>query len=228
MLSALYFLSDEWLQSFSFKRRASKSKLFSLYFFFIAVEMAARNFLLNLFISVVCAKSLQWSDQGYLHAQKKVLDNRDVEIASAPFRLPTAVVPIHYKIFLETNIHDPNQSDFDGNVRFHVRALQATSEIVLHSRQLSIHRIRVFELDGTLIHFDVPWSYNWNLEFLQLQLPSPLQTGQEVFIDIPFTGTTRDLLGFVRNFYVDDCQKCSMHVTSCHALMSQHSVLYLN
>ncbi|XP_052888365.1 aminopeptidase N-like [Anopheles moucheti] len=68
------------------------------------------------------------------------LDDEAVKLASAQelrYRLPTYIVPTHYKLYVETQVHTGNRS-YSGSVDIHLDIQRQTSTIYVHNRGLRI------------------------------------------------------------------------------------------
>jgi hypothetical protein len=71
-------------------------------------------------------------------------------------RLPTTVVPTHYKLFIDPDI---GQQKFTGEETINVQVQQATSEIVLNSLGLDISLAEATSANKTLpaqVTYDLP------------------------------------------------------------------------
>uniref|UniRef100_A0AAG5D0I1 Aminopeptidase N n=1 Tax=Anopheles atroparvus TaxID=41427 RepID=A0AAG5D0I1_ANOAO len=124
------------------------------------------------------------------------------------YRLPKTSVPVHYDLHLRTEIHI-NERTFDGSVGITLQVLEATNQLVLHNRALSISTAKISSLpngvDGapTLIG-DVTNSYDTRVEHLTFTSPVVLQPGYYL-LEVTFQGrlTTNDD-GFYVSSYVND------------------------
>lgn len=97
------------------------------------------------------------------------------------FRLPSSVRPTQYDIVLST---DPGRSDFAGSVRITAEVSQSTSAIVLHSRELALHRATLHAGGSTQT---LGITTQPEQETATLTPPTPLQPGR-IQIDVAFAG----------------------------------------
>lgn len=117
------------------------------------------------------------------------------------FRLPNDTEPVSYNIRLSTDIHR-GVFEFQGEVTINIRALEDTSSITLHSRQTIIERIDLFNPNGTLYEGNVFFTYDSEVEFLVIRVNRGLEAGQELTIEISYSGILRtELMGFFRQSY---------------------------
>ncbi|XP_058811597.1 aminopeptidase N-like [Topomyia yanbarensis] len=118
------------------------------------------------------------------------------------FRLPNTSVPIHYDLFLDTNVN-LNDPTFIGNVQIQLTILENTSQIVLHSSHNSINNVQLFnsnQLQLALVNTEPVIER----EFLVINSKTTLAAGSNYRLVIDFSGKLRDdLLGFYRSSYVD-------------------------
>uniref|UniRef100_A0A182M2A6 Aminopeptidase n=1 Tax=Anopheles culicifacies TaxID=139723 RepID=A0A182M2A6_9DIPT len=92
--------------------------------------------LAGLYASVDAIHPLQdkWSKLG------DSIDKDDLKLASAQelrYRLPDYIVPTHYKLFLDTQVHTGNRS-YSGSVDIHLDVQRQTKTIYVHNRGLRI------------------------------------------------------------------------------------------
>lgn len=124
-------------------------------------------------------------------------------INGVEYRLPNHTFPIHYDISLNTNIHAGDFA-FTGSVEILFGVIEATSEIILHHRQLTIHRVDLLTGTGNIIEENVIWSYEVAREFLTIPFPNALVVGTEYMVRITYGGTLRtDDAGFYRSSYIN-------------------------
>lgn len=119
------------------------------------------------------------------------------------YRLPNNTVPEHYEISLETRIHQPNFM-FTGSVKITLRALEATKNITIHARQLTIKENEYsLQKDGIPFPMEVHMSADRTTEFLVFTVPKGLEKDQRYQLYISYTGELRsDMHGFYRSSYV--------------------------
>lgn len=162
--------------------------------------------------SLVISSSLAASGAGPPIKIKSEINNDEEKVAKNPlvdpidglsYRLPNTTVPLHYDIWLSTNIHEAS-FDFDGKVTIQIRAQENTSEITVHARQLSIVEINLYNSNRVLIQSEVGYNRVSVQEFLVILPDTPLQPGLEYFVEITYKGILRiDDAGFYRSSYTD-------------------------
>lgn len=121
-------------------------------------------------------------------------DNKD-------YRLPNDTIPLSYNIFLTTDVHR-GEAAFSGKVRITLQAVEATSEITLHYRQITIEKIDLFHAVPDLIEENIQPKFVADVEFLKIPLKAPLTIGASYNLDISYTGSLRDdNMGFYKSSY---------------------------
>lgn len=119
------------------------------------------------------------------------------------YRLPNNTIPLHYDIWLSTDIHN-GVSDFSGRVRIRIQALENTSNITLHYRELTILNVDLLNDGGGMYQLDAPFSKSEDVEFLVITPEQPLTQGQIYIVEITYMGTLRnDGKGFCRSSYIN-------------------------
>ncbi|KAG5680753.1 hypothetical protein PVAND_010240 [Polypedilum vanderplanki] len=127
-----------------------------------------------------------------------------IAAADDPNRLPTDVLPVHYGLFLETNVHRGDRA-YSGYVHIIIRVITATSSIILHSRGLTIESLSVknSSIEGTI---PSTHSFDTSRDFLIIDTDTvTLTAGAEYYLEIYFRGNLRtDMGGFYRSQYQVD------------------------
>ena len=120
------------------------------------------------------------------------------------FRLPNNTIPLHYDLFMSSEIHAANFL-FEGVVRINIRVLEASNSITLHSRQHIIQRIDLFNSDGSEFQTNLDFVAESETEFLTFTTNQDFEVDQELTIVITFVGILADFQsrGFIRNSYID-------------------------
>jgi puromycin-sensitive aminopeptidase len=109
-----------------------------------------------------------------------------------PFRLPRNVLPRRYEIELDPQL---SAATFTGIVKIDAEAMTATDEIVMNTKELTIHSVTV---NGTPAQFSI------HTDTERLVIDSPMTPGP-CHIDISFTGILNDKLrGFYRSTFTDE------------------------
>lgn len=130
----------------------------------------------------------------------------DVELYDhlSGYRLPNDTIPEKYNISLITRV-DRAQFDFLGNVKIDIFVVNATRQVTVHTRQLTIISVRLSNDSGRELDL-LPWYSNVENEFLTIQTQNiDLVKGQRYILEIQYTGTLRtDYGGFYRSSYLND------------------------
>jgi aminopeptidase N len=179
--------------------------------------MLFKLFLITLVISITTAakggegpKKIRWEVQDDEDLVKPLADPID----GIEYRLPNNTLPLHYDIYLSTDIHIPFFS-FDGIVTIRIKALNDTPDITVHFRQLVIMNIELSEGNGTLIQSSVNYSQDEVREFLIIRPQNSLIKDQTYHVKIGYLGTLRnDDAGFYLGSYVDNNGVRKYHATT--------------
>lgn len=122
------------------------------------------------------------------------------------YRLPNTTHPVSYDISIVSRV-DENSFDFSGSVNIEIVVDEATREIVLHARQLTIVNITLRRYGGQSL-FELmlnPFEYDVVTEFLTIRANrSILNEGDRLQLQINYVGQLRnDRGGFYRSSYMD-------------------------
>ncbi|NQW20458.1 MAG: M1 family metallopeptidase [Chloroflexi bacterium] len=122
------------------------------------------------------------------------------DASTNPHRLPSFVVPSHYRIFLEPNL---DEATFFGRVEIEVEIGQATDNIQINSADLQITSAVVRDaVGGDTAASSV--GHDENMERATLSFDSKLASGPYTIV-AEFTGILNDQLhGFYRSKFTDD------------------------
>jgi aminopeptidase N len=118
-------------------------------------------------------------------------------------RLPTTIVPSHYKLFLDPDI---GGQKFTGEETITVQVQQATSEIVLNSLGLEISLAEALAADKTL---SAQVTYDQPNEMVRLTFPKPVLKGT-VDVHLKFSGK---LTSGLRGLYLSKSARRQYAVT---------------
>lgn len=130
------------------------------------------------------------------------------------YRLPNNTMPIHYDIFLSTEVHIPFFA-FDGVVTIRLKTLENTTDITVHFRQLVILNVDLLDANGITIQTNVNFLQNDVKEFLIIRPQNLLIVDQVYHVKIGYLGTLRDDdAGFYRGSYVDNNGVRKWHATT--------------
>jgi puromycin-sensitive aminopeptidase len=122
------------------------------------------------------------------------------DASTNPHRLPSFVVPSHYRIHLEPNL---DEATFAGTVEIEVEVGQRTDNIQINSADLQISSASVLDAVGGEI-VATGTEHDEDMERATLSFDSELATGPYTIV-AKFTGVLNDLLhGFYRSVFTDD------------------------
>ena len=122
------------------------------------------------------------------------------DIASNPHRLPSSVVPSHYRIKLEPDLE---KATFIGSVEIEVEVNNPTDTIQMNAADLAIQSARVVDSVGS--NTEVADIFlDAEMERLTLSFDSQISPGPHTIV-AEFTGVLNDQLhGFYRSTFTDD------------------------
>lgn len=118
------------------------------------------------------------------------------------YRLPNTTFPTHYDIHLRSEIHTGDRN-FLGSVDIHLTVLEATNNIVVHHRGLSIQSAQLKPADNSQQVLNLSSTFDPRIEHLTLTSGTLLTSGDYI-VTVTFTGrlaTNED--GFYISSYVD-------------------------
>jgi len=121
------------------------------------------------------------------------------------YRLPNHIKPLFYDLKLNPHLISDNFT-FDGEVLIHIKILNQTRIITLHTKKLIIDEKASFLKTNTGFDFYVPTTYNSNniTEFLTLNFDKELSIGHYILY-LKFAGILNDRsYGFYRSSYVNN------------------------
>lgn len=161
------------------------------------------KYFVHFLVSVFCYAIVSGSNRP-LESDSVRLVTRDDGIN---YRLPNNTIPETYDITLYTDV-DEEQFNFTGRVSIKLRALEATNQISLHHRQLTITSV---ELTVAVTNAPISLgehSYNVATEIVTFPTKTQLTKDQSYILTIKYTGILRgengvDLKGFYRSSYKD-------------------------
>lgn len=116
---------------------------------------------------------------------------------SIDYRLPNNSIPLRYELKLKVNA-EVGFETFFGDVKIHIKILSKSDLITLHSSDLHIKSIKLFNLM-------LPFNYDVSRDFLNVKLPSEVEAGNEIILDISYVGQFQKeaTKGFVLASYND-------------------------
>lgn len=174
-------------------------------------------FILNFLIISIAAvgpKKVRWElqedDENDLRLVKPFVDPID----GIDYRLPNNTTPLHYDINLSTNIH-ASIFAFNGVVTIRIKALESTSNITVHFRQINITNVDLLDANGNLIQANVTFSTELQKDFLIIRPQNELVMDQTYHVKITYDGELRtDDAGFYRGSYIDNNGVTKWHATT--------------
>ncbi|XP_023306164.2 aminopeptidase N-like [Lucilia cuprina] len=122
------------------------------------------------------------------------------------YRLPTSIQPDRYKLKVITHLENPANLTFDGQVSIRFKVLQDTTNITLHSQNLTVDETRIKlksydddqKMDCLLSVTQVP-----EQDYFIIQLCQTLRKGQNYKLKLYFNGVLNEKLhGYYRSSYV--------------------------
>lgn len=141
------------------------------------------------------------------------------------FRLPNNTIPIHYDIFLSTDIHNGTFL-FNGAVRINISVIEASNTITVHSRRHTILEITIFNADLTEFEANPSSSYENSTEFLTITTERQMTVNQTVIVEIVYQGTLGIFsdVGFFNVPYRDENGQTSwIATTQFQAINARHA-----
>ncbi|XP_028603903.2 leucyl-cystinyl aminopeptidase isoform X1 [Podarcis muralis] len=119
----------------------------------------------------------------------------------ANFRLPSAVVPVHYDIVLQPNL---TTMKFWGSVQITVKVLQVTWHIILHSSKLNITKVTLSSSGSSQPKQAELREYPLN-DQIAIFAPEALLVGQQYNINMEYSSNlSESYSGFYRIAYNND------------------------
>ncbi|RZC35732.1 aminopeptidase N-like [Asbolus verrucosus] len=135
-----------------------------------------------------------------------------VSSSVSSYRLPSIVIPSHYKLEILSYLGEPENFNFDGKVWIQVTSRYPTQNITLHSKDLTIIKDQITAKDISRCNPENVKIENIQLDpqndFLIIYFERQLSTDHKYEIFIPFMGVTLDSMkGFYRSSYIDENTK---------------------
>ncbi|XP_016983795.1 aminopeptidase N-like [Drosophila rhopaloa] len=124
------------------------------------------------------------------------------------YRLPTALRPQKYYLRILTQLENPEDFRFSGNVKIIIAALQNTKNITLHSKDLTIDEtqttVRQISGEGKTNNCVTSTAVNPTHNFYTLNTCQELLAGHVYELNLHFSAElNRQLEGYYRSSYVD-------------------------
>jgi aminopeptidase N len=152
-----------------------------------------------------------------------VLDDDDTPPATT-YRLPNDTRPVRYDLWLKTDV-DKAEFGFEGRVKIHVRAVEATGSVTLHYRDTIVNDVNLISLTGEVLNESLvfervePEEY----ELLRITLPSAVDASEEFIIEISYRGELNDYDGFYKAYYTANEEDIYYAVTQFGSTYARHA-----
>lgn len=118
-------------------------------------------------------------------------------------RLPNDTIPLHYELWLTTDIHVPI-FEYQGRIKIDIQAIEDTNLITLSQYLINIDEITLEDSTGGLIEITDITTDDENF-FLKISTADLLTAGSNYILDITFNSVLREqLAGFYRSSYIRD------------------------
>jgi aminopeptidase N len=131
-----------------------------------------------------------------------VVTNGPTDPEGINFRLPNNTIPIHYNIYISTDIHRPSLF-FNGSLFLRFRTLEPSTTITLHSKQARFGIITLDTAEWERIETYVDYEVDEVREFIIIKPQQALPANQEFYLGISYTSMLRDDdFGFYYGSYV--------------------------
>lgn len=147
--------------------------------------------------------------QSSVDIKEKVTESSSIEsenvneLNTRTFRLPNNTIPLHYNIYLRTNVHR-NYFDFDGTTMIKIRVQEPSNTITLHSFQMLVYSVNLFDSRENAVERNLIFATDNELQFLVITTSQQLLVDQELTIEVIHSGSLRtDRRGFYRSSYTD-------------------------
>lgn len=143
-------------------------------------------------------------------------EENSIESNSAGFsyRLPNTSIPLRYDLWLKTDI-EKKSFNFSGNVKIHVKILEITSDIVIHTRDLKIDQINLLNLEKNEIKSNLNFTLITRFSLLVINLTQNVSKDDEMILDIYYHGHLNFLNeGFYRGNYKNELNKTIWYATT--------------
>jgi puromycin-sensitive aminopeptidase len=122
------------------------------------------------------------------------------------FRLPKAITPIAYNLFLHPNFE---QKTFTGNVKIDINVAEKMQFIALHSKFLNVTKTKLMrQLQNGLEGIEIKNTFEYEkFEYFVVEPETSLDAGNYT-IDLDFAGNLdHKIVGFYSSTYFDKMKK---------------------
>lgn len=153
---------------------------------------------------------------------KNITQFNKTDEVDTSWKLPKAIYPKSYQIELETKVHDRGDLDYIGKMFLHLVVLVPTNKIILHSKDLKIVEILLFNglttVDGINYYVDEA------REFLIVESRVDFEAGSDLMLFIEFMGQLRlEGVGFYRSEYKIDGETRYLAATQFEASYTRYA-----
>lgn len=154
----------------------------------------------------------------------KTYNNQARDDPPSTYRLPNDTLPVRYDIHLTTDV-DKSNFNFSGLVRIRVRAVEETSVVTLHYRDITVSKVTLIDVaSGNVLVDELNFRYVEVYEFLKIQLPRTLNVHEEVLLEIPYNGILKENnAGFYRAWYTENGKTIYYAVTQFESTDARHA-----
>lgn len=133
--------------------------------------------------------------------QRILSDSQNLQ-SDESYALPNRVQPKRYNLRIKTDIEE---NVFEGSVDIEIEILNFTSEIVLHSHELNIECVKLFESDRKMSVGLENSTFDIERNFILLTVSRVLIPNDVYLLRIEFNGEMRDVeKGLFKSFYLNE------------------------
>lgn len=145
-----------------------------------------------------------------------------VRADTVDYRLRNESVPIHYDLYLETDIHI-GDFYFNGTVEITIETRQSTSMIVMNSKTLTFYSIGYKLASATDDEFMPLEDYDFDLEaeLLIINVGTQLPTNTQYIFRFEYQGYHGNLYGFYQSSYVVGDERKYLATTQFQAVSAR-------
>jgi hypothetical protein len=121
------------------------------------------------------------------------------------WRLPGESIPLSYDLHLKTNIHTEDVG-VEGEVTIKLKVLETTDQLILHSRNLVMNEMKLFDVSGREIGV-ISNAFNDILTIITLE---EIAAGSELTLNIKYNfemNEGADMTGLYRTYYSNEARE---------------------
>lgn len=158
------------------------------------------NNLLMCCFSIALTYGFKLSDDRHVTVNNHY-ESQNKELKSKISHLLSETIPVHYNLHLRTQIHE-GSSTFEGNSVITIKALQATNNIVLNSKELIIKSVKISMKDESDFLKIAKFEIFDNSDIMLIYLENELIGDSIYYLHLEWNGVLRTLdvknVGFYR------------------------------